>query len=103
MTSDELRRLLAEATPGPWRYPVSGAISCPPRPITGANVVADWNGTSEDAALIVAAVKALPGLLDVVDAARWLVAMPDAIEPHSTHWEDIADLRDALARLDGAS
>jgi hypothetical protein len=73
----ELRRLLAEGTPGPWQAEPDGAIGYQTvgdegQPVT--DLVADtWNSHDkqyENAALIVAAVNALPRLLDVVEAAR---------------------------------
>ena len=88
----ELRRLLTEATPGPW-----GA--------KGMNFYGNHMvlGTSSavNADLIVAAVNALPGLLDrieeleaVADAARELVeSLGPSLRPHRLH--------EALARLDG--
>ena len=78
-TTDRLRALLAEATPGPWqatekRGKRDGYVR------SGDRTLADMrlrNGEA-DAALIVAAVNALPALLDVADAARRFVAMQDA-------------------------
>jgi hypothetical protein len=75
MTTTELRALLAQATPGPWFDAGGGHVGgteCvrgrdgwpEPYPIP----VAD--STEDDAALIAAAVNALPRLLDVVEAAE---------------------------------
>lgn len=105
MTTDRLRALLAEATPGPWKGndtviwqdgdpvlderiaandPKAGPIIAAehligkfaastfgPRPVRGAN-----------ARLIVAAVNALPALLDIADAAvNWdRDHMPDPVK-----------------------
>lgn len=79
-TVAELRRLLAEGTPGPWQ------VSTPETKAWGAEIATVETdilvtrpdddsliepGDSEtDAALIVAAVNALPALLDVVEAAQ---------------------------------
>jgi hypothetical protein len=97
VTTDELRRLLAEAPQGEWRvesYDTAGL------------------------ALIRGAVNALPGLLDVVDAARAIaedyhdlaIVYDDLSKPlHPAVTHDLCSdprclaLRAALARLDGAS
>lgn len=76
--STDLRRLLAEATPGPWR----------------------WHGQLDNpnAQLIVAAVNALPDLLAVIDAAQAVCASP----LHSPEMEPTVvfdALRDALDKL----
>jgi hypothetical protein len=62
-----LRRLLAEGTPGPWYY--AGDIESVP--LTIASFAYDGEPSTQyqrNAALIVAAVNALPALLDVVEA-----------------------------------
>jgi hypothetical protein len=102
VTTDELRRLLAEATPRPWthrpnqnpyRIVVFGGRKAYEAGYTTSDIEA------ADAALIAAAVNALPGLLDVVEAtrieARHMACGPDC--------EARANLRASLARLDGAS
>lgn len=88
-TDDELRRLAGEATPGPWtaaesqfdapRYEVLG----PKRQYGGLTQwpVAIGNAERCDAAYIVAAANALPGLLDRIDQRD-------------------RDVRDAHARID---
>lgn len=105
--TEELRRLLAEATPGPWRECKAnedrGGCSC--GLVWSLSIDAPVASTADDdsagidlgqrqyhanAALIAAAVNALPGLLDVVDAARRTVAS-DMTGGHTL-------LRDALAR-----
>jgi hypothetical protein len=86
----ELRALLAKATKGPWveeredgwmqEYPRNTAIRCEWKSADASGAVgreiARMSGvhgqTSADAALIVAAVNALPALLDVVEAAAVL-------------------------------
>ena len=92
MTTDELRRLLAEATPGPWTvydnltHPAEWWIaSCgmgegratvwsvnPPTPEDAPGHRTDDGGAADErnAALIVAAVNVLPAHLDVIEAAR---------------------------------
>ena len=70
--STELRRLLDEATPGPWRqgHPRSDDT------YAGETHVAEtWHRVTQDAALIVAAVNALPRYLDLAEAVRdWRAA-----------------------------
>ena len=62
---DELRELLAKATPGPWeRLTVEGLKDHVGRPRLDE---------TDDAALIVAAINALPALLDVVDTLADIV------------------------------
>jgi hypothetical protein len=59
---------------------------------------------AHDAALIVAAVNALPALLDVVDAARDVERLGNQQGMDDDEWEDaMAVLGAALERLDGAS
>jgi hypothetical protein len=72
MASDELRRLLAEATPGPWRtfdmpWGTTGGTATA---IKGRDDEQVCLAVPTDAALIVAAVNALPGLLDEREALR---------------------------------
>jgi len=72
-THDDLRRLLAAATPGPWEF--NENAKCDTRWVSeaakGGSLVCDVDETDvppeqqrHTAALIVAAVNALPGLLD---------------------------------------
>lgn len=124
MTTQQLRELLARATPGPWEAePIDPAVCSPivrkldprdwervinmPAPpfalgATGA-VVAYKNGAN-DAALIAAAVNALPRLLDVVEAAGEVVdadvgAMHFASEESCRRFNDaINGLRAAVAK-----
>jgi hypothetical protein len=68
MTTEELRRLLQAATPGPWHtgnIELGDLIYSP----SGTLIAETRLRIPEDAALIAAAVNALPALLDVVDAA----------------------------------
>ena len=111
----DLRALLAAATPGPWA--VDHGDNDPPdqwefAPLVAGTPFCDWTretemGLSEsDAALIVAAVNALPALLDVAAAAR---EMTDWFEDPTPRTEPAAfallksraaALRAALDRLD---
>ena len=118
--SAELRRLLAEATPGPWHrgttrtYGIYSADADPEDQRTVATVP-HWDGSSHltpidsrgdaDAALIVAAVNALPDLLDridaleaVVDAARAIVVGVDRLGTATA--PTFVALRVALDQLD---
>lgn len=101
MTLPELRALLERATPGPWRTQecsAGGLIllrDC--RYQTHLQVVPE-----ADAALIAAAVNALPALLDAVEAAERLRKL-DAVKDD---WDsDLNAARDAfdaaVARLNG--
>jgi hypothetical protein len=101
VTTDELRRLLAEATPRPWHTP---GISMRPYTIYGPDdddIARAWEPA--DAEIAVAAVNALPGLLDVADAAREVSDPMIADGGGDRWWGAHGTLRDALTRLDGAS
>ncbi|KEZ17215.1 hypothetical protein CP98_03714 [Sphingobium yanoikuyae] len=68
----ELRGLIAEATPGPWEYlNTSGTIVQKIDRLT-TYVIAEMQTSNEtiDAALIVAAINHLPALLDRLEAAE---------------------------------
>src|SRR3990167_2093755 len=94
-----LRRLLAEGTPGPWRvkpsrvkrsgnatdtvvrgrsFYRSGSPTAPIQEDPAGKGVAVTDADGKDAALIVAAVSALPALLDVVELADKVVRKPGA-------------------------
>jgi hypothetical protein len=82
-TLDELERLINEATPGTWSITEDGDIVCQQTvtedgetyteslSIATGQCSQNWGyihwGKLEDAALIVAAINALPGLLDRVE------------------------------------
>lgn len=72
---DELRRLLAEATPGPWVAEVSGPtgpVVMDAQSVSALDHVAKcphYRG-SADSELIAAAVNALPDLLDALEKAE---------------------------------
>ena len=78
-TIAELRRLLAEATPGPWLADYSGDVlpaayaddelGCTIL-IAGESLRATRQRQEADVAVVTAAVNALPALLDVAEAAR---------------------------------
>jgi hypothetical protein len=88
MTHDpiqHLRELLAKATPGPLHMTKlqEGAV---------IRARSDWlatYGEERDAALIVAAIRALPALLDVAEAARAKVACLESLKYCND--EDVAD------------
>ena len=85
-TLDELERLINEATPGTWSITEDGDIVCQQTvtedgetyteslSIATGQTSQNWGyihwGKLEDAALIVAAVNALPALLDEVERLR---------------------------------
>jgi hypothetical protein len=66
----ELRRLMAEATPGPWRFRASFR-DCVVHPANDGRTIAQatacFDNDRANAALIAAAVNALPALLDAVE------------------------------------
>ena len=107
-TIDELRRLLAEATPGPWEtdeFDPGTVTVLQSSPKTEALCVADLADGATDrpdanAALIVAAVNALPALLRVAEAAA--VVCDPMVEGAGGDrwWEEHAALRDALNALE---
>lgn len=118
----ELRALLAKATPGPWkvadcgyRLPMDGGRACgvvseierptawSSKPVPMDVMTSDARDecghpvTKINASLIVAAVNALPELLDVAEAARklhaeWRLERPEEMEAHLS-------LGDALEKL----
>jgi hypothetical protein len=105
MTTDikELRRLLAEASPGPWDTNTSGEEEFDDLfdhiRIDGLA----WQlGTEEDARLIAAAVNALPELLDEVERLRGAKARRLAGEKPSTAQMNRYELKQAQARIDRA-
>lgn len=77
MTIPELRALLSRATPGPW-HTIMVLIRCEESCGSvgdGKTVAETRTGPAmlDDAALIAAAVNALPALLDAVEAAQRLL------------------------------
>ena len=105
-TTQTLRRLLDEATKGPW----IGSPNIPAEPerwwsidqslSAGEAIIASDFRVPDDARLIVAMHAALPALLDVAEAAEEICKEP-VVGPHN---EDVilnrvASLREALGRL----
>ena len=98
-TTADLRDLLAKATPKAWTVR------------EGDPFVVEFSGRMEDVRLAVAAVNALPALLDVVDAARALyegsdpqhgiTCGPDGCRCGANDLD--AALGGALRRLDGSA
>jgi len=79
MNVDNLRALLAKATPGPLG-PSGRAILMPSGDMLAMlNLAMDVDECHANVALIVAAVNALPGLLDELDALRAVVRAADAM------------------------
>lgn len=88
----ELRALLAASTPGPWDADEEGYV----RTMIGQDryTVADCSFRyEEDAALICAAVNALPALLEIAEAARRVTESDDDCTA-------LVDLGDALRKLE---
>jgi hypothetical protein len=104
-----LRELLAEGTPRPWIVEHNnrdeatiGAIEVPEMHGEGCLAELGQHG-EDDAALIVAAVNALPKLLDVVNVARFVESTttgePPVIGRVTVSAAAIRQLRAALASL----
>ena len=78
MTTDtkRLRELLSKATPGPWEPTNTTTVNCNYACGSGPWIISDRNDPQviADAALIAAAVNALPELLDEVERLRTHVA-----------------------------
>ena len=89
---DELRRLLAEATPGPWVAEVSGTtgpVVMDAQSVSAFDHVAKcphYRG-SADSELIAAAANALPGLLDQLDAAEAALARVRELHTRESLWQ----------------
>ena len=97
----ELRRLAEAATPGPWaaRYGVSWEA----RVCATTGSLADVNSTA-NAELIVAAVNALPALLDAAAESDALAAKVERVRAlpakHPAGGWYVTSMRDVLAALD---
>ena len=84
-TVSRLRELLAKGTPRPWRIGLEGDNARWPESSvwsTEDNCVGECyrNASEQDAALIIAAVNALPKLLNDIEKARSLVALHEEYE-----------------------
>lgn len=92
----ELRRLLAAATPGPW-------TAHAPTATVNAAAYSGWlaivHGGPDDAALIAAAVNALPGLLDRLSPENARVR--EALTKSAEWFESYAQNHWAKATVDG--
>jgi inosine/xanthosine triphosphate pyrophosphatase family protein len=98
-TLDELERLINEATPGTWSITEDGDIVCQQTvtedgetyteslSIATGECSQNWGyihwGKLEDAALIVAAINALPGLIERAQRAERLEAELEAARVHA--------------------
>jgi hypothetical protein len=109
----ELRRLLAGATPGPWRSRsrahendiVIGSELMPVIAELRSRETSAMLRTPADGALIAAAANALPELLDVVEAAqavRDAIIADDARDPGIGQIASPRELNPLLDRLDAA-
>ena len=105
--TEELRRVLAAATPGPWHTELeTQARGKPWRVVASARSIICRVGRDDmpyvpaDAALIAAAVNAAPALLAVADAARELEAATIALDAYDG--PSFSDISDPLARDDAA-
>ena len=81
MNTKDLRELALTATQGPWHSPGMGEVHMPSHDsvaqICFRHEFADDDemfGTQDDAAYIVAACNAIPGLLDTIDAQQRTIA-----------------------------
>ena len=99
MTTEELRRLLSEATPGPWHINKDSLedLVCSP---SGTLIAETQLRIPDDAALIAAAVNALPALLAVVEAAHdWRNAY-ESNDPSDKAFEAMNAALDALSEVE---
>ena len=82
-TIAELKRLLAEATPGPWLHETMAKCVSGGTPL---RAICRWSADRNDADLIVAAVNALPDLLAHIEAAQAQVkVLREALVKISNH------------------
>lgn len=111
-TIERLRKLAEEATRGPWEYIYYTvyAPTDPSREITDASEVERPIADAvemDDACLIAAMHRTLPLLLDVAEKARRMLDNMGTMDVGSSgvasvpREEDVAELEDALARLEG--
>lgn len=112
MNTQELRRLLAGATPGPWEW-VSDDLEIRASYEDGDewvldDVICQWP-QPKDAALIVAAVNALPALLGVARALESVANYAHLFSPghasgewRSCGYNSCSEARVALDRLNDA-
>jgi len=105
-TTDDLRALLAKATPGPWEWRREKLISVGDSTtvINYADYEGMWFASYEgrddaNKEILAAAVNALPGLLDELDALRAIVMAADAMrewcDPISEQHRIVRDQYDA--------
>lgn len=87
--TDALRKALAAATPGPWEHDGGWTVTAPsPEGWEGPYMVTMTDQCRADAALIVAAVNALPDLLDERDRMLATIARVEAaLEATHRHGE----------------
>ena len=97
-----LRELLANATGGPWNDEYPEEVLAPRLDREGDEgpwkTVAECS--TEDAALIVAAINALPALLDVAEAARYTSDTVAASRPEYPDIGGLRALKEALTKLE---
>ena len=98
--TNELRKLLAAATPPPW-YGTWSISTADGDPIasTDVSLASDLKESDANGDLIVAAVNALPALLDELDAARAAINMAEGEADHALDGEYFNDLCDAVRML----
>jgi hypothetical protein len=73
-TLDELERLLKAGTKGPWETKQNKAGNTTIGPVGYSGFITPWVCDDENAALIVAAINALPGLIESARRVRELQA-----------------------------
>ena len=101
MPTDDLRSLLANATPPVWGARLQGRDRRTSITIDDGEIEIGQMTDTDDAALIVAAVNSLPALLAVVDAAEKWMAEDDAYtEAMSREDWQTCDQLDLQIRLD---
>jgi hypothetical protein len=90
-TLDELEKLLKAGTKGPWETKQNKAGNTTIGPVGYSGFITPWVCDDENAALIVAAINALPGLLTICNAAKTALGHLD--DP--TGGDEINDMRRA--------
>jgi hypothetical protein len=95
-TLDELERLLKAGTQGPWETKQNKAGNTTIGPVGYSGFITPWVCDDENAALIVAAINALPGLIESarrVEMSAWTDddqrGLNAAVADAMWHWDDM--------------
>jgi hypothetical protein len=96
-TLEELERLLKAGTKGPWETKQNKAGNTTIGPVGYSGFITPWVCDDENAALIVAAVNALPKLLK---AARRVRQLELDLQLIAQGWRHVAEPDHSLSRVD---